>query len=118
MERPAPVRNWKYVHHNRKQSEDSMDNSIDSVQSSKSGKFNRFQFRKEEKDPFRDPKEPIFVFSGKSRDRNNDRSLLSKNSLRDKESDTSKLSDNELILKGFLNQGQKTERDNASKLDK
>lgn len=52
MSKQTPVRNWKYVHHHRKQSEESLDNSIDSVQSSKSGKFNRFQFtRKEEKPP-------------------------------------------------------------------
>jgi predicted ribosome quality control (RQC) complex YloA/Tae2 family protein len=87
-----------------------MDNSIDSVQSSKSGKFNRFQFRKEEKPSFLERKEPIFVFTGKSRERNNDRSVLSKHSLRDKESDTSKLSDNEPILKGLTNNNHKLER--------
>lgn len=69
-----------------------MDNSVDSVQSSKSGKFNRFQFKKEEKSPLRDPREPIFTFTGKAKDRPNDRSILSKNSLRDREEDTGKFS--------------------------
>jgi hypothetical protein len=66
-----------------------MDNSIDSVQSSKSGKFNRFQFKKEER-PL--PKEGIFALNSKNRERGKDPSLASKQSLR--ELDTSKLSEN------------------------
>jgi hypothetical protein len=118
MSKQTPTRNWKYVHHNRKQSEDSLDNSVDSVQSSKSGKFNRFQFtRKEEKPPLplplpfhRDSREPIFVFTGKSKDKNHDRSLLSKHSAREKDSDTSKLSENEPVLKGIISGAHKADR--------
>jgi hypothetical protein len=117
MSKQTPVRNWKYLHHNRKHSEDSFENSVDSVQSSKSGKFNRFQFtRKEEKPPLplpfmRDPREPIFVFTGKSKDKNNDRSILSKHSGKEKESDTSKLSENEPILRGINSVAQRTDRE-------
>lgn len=117
MSKQTPVRNWKYLHHNRKNSEDSFENSVDSVQSSKSGKFNRFQFTRKEERPavplpfMRDTREPIFVFTGKSRDKNNDRSILSKHSGKEKESDTSKLSENEPILKGIHNGTHKTDRE-------
>jgi hypothetical protein len=106
MERQNPIKNWKYVHHNRKQSGDSMDVSVESVQSNRSGKFNRFQFKKGEegnhyssRDDLR--REPIFVFTGRSREKNQEFSILSKRSGKDKESDTSKISDNDIILKGI-----------------
>jgi len=41
-----PVRNWKYVHHARKVSEDSINASFDSNLSSSSAKFNRFHFNR------------------------------------------------------------------------
>lgn len=98
-------KNWKNVHHNRRDS-DSMDVSVESASSNKSLKFNRFQFRKEDSSLFtsRDPKkEAIFHFSGKGRDKNAEYSILSKRSgkEKDKESDISKISDNDMILKGI-----------------
>lgn len=114
MERPAPVRNWKYVHHNRKESGDSMDVSVESAQSNRSGKFNRFQFKKGEepsgyssRDDLR--REPIFAFTGRSRDKNHEYSVLSKRSGKDKDSDTSKISDNELVLNGLAKEAPKHE---------
>ena len=67
-----------------------MDNSIDSVQSARSGKFNRFQFKKEER---AQPKESIFALNSKHREgRREPSSIASKQSLR--ELDTSKISEN------------------------
>ena len=98
-------KNWKYVHHNRRDS-DSMDVSVESASSNKSLKFNRFQFRREDSSIFtsRDPKkESIFNFSAKGKDKHAEYSILSKRSgkEKDKESDISKISDNDMILKGI-----------------
>lgn len=116
MERPAPIRNWKYVHHNRKESGDSMDVSVESVQSNRSGKFNRFQFKKGDepsgyssRDDLR--RESIFAFTGRSRDKNHEYSVLSRRSGKDKDkdSDTSKISDHELVLNGLAREAPKHE---------
>jgi hypothetical protein len=83
-----------------------MDVSVESASSNKSLKFNRFQFRREDSSIFtsRDPKkESIFNFSAKGKDKNAEYSILSKRSgkEKDKESDISKISDNDMILKGI-----------------
>lgn len=87
-------RNWKYVHHARKQSGgDSLNASFESSHSNSSAKFNRFQFnRHDESVAVR--REPIFAFSGKNREKQ-EYSVLSKRS--NKESDTSKMSDYDFL---------------------
>lgn len=49
MERHAPLKKWKYSHERSKISSESMDVSIDSIDSNRSNsKYNRFQFNKGE----------------------------------------------------------------------
>jgi hypothetical protein len=100
-----------------------MDMSVESASSNKSLKFNRFQFRKEDSSIFtsRDPKkESIFNFSAKGKDKNAEYSILSKRSGKDKdkESDISKISDNDMILKGIGKEAVKTPANTSSQKQK
>lgn len=71
MQVHSPLKNWKHAHHSRRQSSDNLD-SLDSEDSS-SVKFNKFNKKSERGAQLSDRKypspQPIFVFTGKSREK-------------------------------------------------
>lgn len=80
MEKPQATRHWKNIHL-RKDSADSLNDSMHSNKSSLSSGYNRFHFKRQEDQP---KKSAVFHFAARNRENPHDISLLSKRS-QDKE---------------------------------
>jgi hypothetical protein len=75
MEKPTPIKHWKEVHHSRRESSLSLNESINSNRSSLSSGYNRFHFQRPDDSG---KKSAIFQFTARNKDNPFDVSVLTK----------------------------------------